>query len=72
MDALTVVSDVANIQNAPGVRKANSELHSVGLGAMNLHGYLAKNKIGYESEETKILNIHYDEFLLNRTFNGNR
>ncbi|HHO2016684.1 TPA: class 1b ribonucleoside-diphosphate reductase subunit alpha [Staphylococcus aureus] len=53
MDALTVVSDVANIQNAPGVRKANSELHSVGLGVMNLHGYLAKNKIGYESEEAK-------------------
>ncbi|HCZ7123614.1 TPA: class 1b ribonucleoside-diphosphate reductase subunit alpha, partial [Staphylococcus aureus] len=53
MDTLTVVSDVANIQNAPGVRKANSELHSVGLGVMNLHGYLAKNKIGYESEEAK-------------------
>ncbi|MGT0299313.1 hypothetical protein ACV566_16215 [Staphylococcus aureus] len=31
--------------------EANSELHSVGLGVMNLHGYLAKNKIGYESEE---------------------
>ncbi|KXA44429.1 MULTISPECIES: class 1b ribonucleoside-diphosphate reductase subunit alpha [Staphylococcus] len=53
MDALTVVSDEANIQNAPGVRKANSELHSVGLGVMNLHGYLAKNQIGYESEEAK-------------------
>ncbi|MCU7258865.1 ribonucleotide-diphosphate reductase subunit alpha, partial [Pseudomonas aeruginosa] len=52
-DALTVVSDEANIQNAPGVKKANSELHSVGLGVMNLHGYLAKNKIGYESEEAK-------------------
>lgn len=53
MDALTVVSDEANIQNAPGVKKANSELHSIGLGVMNLHGYLAKNKIGYESEEAK-------------------
>ncbi|MFU0768653.1 class 1b ribonucleoside-diphosphate reductase subunit alpha [Staphylococcus pasteuri] len=53
MDALTVVSDEANIQNAPGVKKANSELHSVGLGVMNLHGYLARNKIGYESEEAK-------------------
>ncbi|WP_336510631.1 hypothetical protein, partial [Salmonella enterica] len=37
MDALTVVSDEANIQNAPGVKKANNELHSVGLGVMNLH-----------------------------------
>lgn len=53
MDALTVVSDDTEIKNAPGVRKANSELHSVGLGVMNLHGFLAKNKIGYESEEAK-------------------
>lgn len=53
MDALTVVSDDTEIKNAPGVRKANDELHSVGLGVMNLHGYLAKNKIGYESEQAK-------------------
>lgn len=53
MDALTFVSDEANIQNAPGVKKANNELHSVGLGAMNLHGFLAKNQISYESEEAK-------------------
>ena len=53
MDALTTVSDEADIKNAPGVRKANRELHSVGLGVMNLHGYLAKNKIGYESKEAK-------------------
>ncbi|WP_419895401.1 class 1b ribonucleoside-diphosphate reductase subunit alpha [Macrococcus psychrotolerans] len=53
MDALTTVSDEADIKNAPGVAKANRELHSVGLGVMNLHGYLAKNKIGYESEEAK-------------------
>jgi len=51
--ALTAVSDMSNIANAPGVAKANRELHSVGLGAMNLHGYLAKNKIAYESEAAK-------------------
>ncbi|MGG1444043.1 class 1b ribonucleoside-diphosphate reductase subunit alpha, partial [Brevibacillus laterosporus] len=51
MDALTEVSDRINIENAPSVVKANRELHSVGLGAMNLHGYLAKNKIPYESKE---------------------
>ena len=51
MDALTVVSDVSRIPNAPGVRKANAELHSVGLGVMNLNGYFAKYKIAYESEE---------------------
>lgn len=53
IEALTVVSDSTAIANAPGVKKANDELHSVGLGAMNLHGYLAKNKISYESEEAR-------------------
>lgn len=53
MEALTAVSGMSSIQNAPGVRKANAELHSVGLGAMNLHGYLAKNKIAYESDEAQ-------------------
>ncbi|AYB38049.1 class 1b ribonucleoside-diphosphate reductase subunit alpha [Brevibacillus laterosporus] len=51
MDALTEVSDRTNISIVPSVAKANCELHSVGLGAMNLHGYLAKNKIPYESKE---------------------
>ena len=53
MKALTSVSDMSNIANAPGVCKANEELHAVGLGAMNLHGYLAKNKIAYESKCAK-------------------
>ena len=42
MDALTFVSNSTKIKNAPGVVKANDEFHSVGLGAMNLNGYLAK------------------------------
>ncbi|WP_090870568.1 class 1b ribonucleoside-diphosphate reductase subunit alpha [Oceanobacillus limi] len=50
MDALTKISDDTNIANAPAVRKANEEMHSVGLGAMNLHGFLAQNGIPYESE----------------------
>jgi len=53
MDALTVVSDRSAVANAPGVRKANEELHSVGLGVMNLNGFLAKNKIAYESDEAR-------------------
>jgi ribonucleoside-diphosphate reductase alpha chain len=51
MRALTVVSDVTNIEMVPSIAKANRELHSVGLGAMNLHGYLAKSFIMYESTE---------------------
>ncbi|MBB6637035.1 class 1b ribonucleoside-diphosphate reductase subunit alpha [Cohnella thailandensis] len=51
--ALTSVSDMSTVANAPGVAKANDELHSVGLGAMNLHGYLSKNRIAYESAEAR-------------------
>ncbi len=51
MRALTMVTDVTDIAMVPSIQKANRELHSVGLGAMNLHGYLAKNFIMYESEE---------------------
>ncbi|WP_152396445.1 class 1b ribonucleoside-diphosphate reductase subunit alpha [Paenibacillus guangzhouensis] len=53
IEALTAVSDMTSIPNAPGVRKANDEMHSVGLGAMNLNGYLAKNKIAYDSNDAK-------------------
>ncbi|MGJ1542456.1 class 1b ribonucleoside-diphosphate reductase subunit alpha, partial [Sphingobacterium spiritivorum] len=51
MRALTVVSDVTDIEMVPSIAKANRELHSVGLGAMNLHGFLAKSFIMYESDE---------------------
>ncbi|AEO93353.1 ribonucleotide reductase large subunit [Bacillus phage G] len=51
VEALTSVSDITSIENAPTVKKANDELHAIGLGSMNLHGWLAKNKINYESPE---------------------
>ena len=51
IDALTVVTDISNIDVVPSIKKANEELHSVGLGAMNLHGFFAKNFIAYESIE---------------------
>ena len=51
IDALTQVSDITDIDIVPSIKKANEELHSVGLGAMNLHGYLVKNQIAYESRE---------------------
>ncbi|MBX0320250.1 ribonucleotide reductase N-terminal alpha domain-containing protein [Shouchella clausii] len=53
MDALTAVSQATDIKNAPAVRKANRRMRSVGLGAMNLHGYLASVGIPYESEEAR-------------------
>lgn len=49
--ALTYVTDSSNIDAVPSVRNGNDMYHSVGLGVMNLHGYLAKNKIHYGSPE---------------------
>ncbi|EOO44231.1 class 1b ribonucleoside-diphosphate reductase subunit alpha [Bacillus cereus] len=53
MDMLNAVADMTSISEVPTVKLANDDFHSVGLGAMNLHGYLAKNSISYESEEAK-------------------
>ena len=51
MRMLDAVARMTNISIVPSVAKANKEMRSVGLGAMNLHGFLAKNKIPYESKE---------------------
>src|SRR5690606_5116176 len=40
-----------NIDMVPSIAKANREVHAVGLGAMNLRGYLAKSFIMYVSTE---------------------
>lgn len=53
VDALTVVAEKTSIKNAPAVNKANKLMKSIGMGAMNLHGFLAKNKISYESEQAR-------------------
>lgn len=52
---LSNVSDLINIESVPSVKKGNDELHSVGLGAMNLQGLFVKYGIDYESEEAKDL-----------------
>ena len=49
--ALTVVSDNTNINEVPTVKNGNNNSHSVGLGAMNLHGYLMSENILYTSKE---------------------
>lgn len=50
--ALTYVADSSNIEEVPTVKNANDKYHSVGLGSMNLHGFLAKNGILYGSPES--------------------
>ncbi len=48
---LTAVSDMSDITSVPSIERGNQMSHAVGLGQMNLHGYLAKEHIHYGSEE---------------------
>nr|NLD39869.1 class 1b ribonucleoside-diphosphate reductase subunit alpha [Actinomycetales bacterium] len=49
--ALTAVSDATEINSVPSVVEGNNASHAIGLGQMNLHGYLARERIFYGSEE---------------------
>ena len=49
--ALTAVSDQTSIESVPSIKKANAGGHAIGLGQMNLHGYLARERIFYGSDE---------------------
>ncbi|MGV3150479.1 class 1b ribonucleoside-diphosphate reductase subunit alpha [Rothia sp. 11273D007AR] len=49
--ALTAVSDQSDITSVPSIERGNSMSHAVGLGQMNLHGYLAREHVYYGSEE---------------------
>ena len=48
---LTAVSEMSAINSVPSVRRGNDESHAIGLGQMNLHGYLARERIHYGSAE---------------------
>ena len=49
--ALTSVSDLSYIESVPSIAEGNKRAHAIGLGQMNLHGYLGKERIHYGSEE---------------------
>ncbi|MGP4693983.1 class 1b ribonucleoside-diphosphate reductase subunit alpha [Agrobacterium cavarae] len=58
--ALTAVSDMSHIASVPSIAKGNAESHAIGLGQMNLHGYLARERIFYGSEEgVDFTNIYF-------------
>ncbi|MCU6274894.1 class 1b ribonucleoside-diphosphate reductase subunit alpha [Morganella morganii] len=48
---LTSVSDMSQIRSVPSIDHGNLGSHAIGLGQMNLHGYLAREHIHYGSEE---------------------
>jgi len=49
--ALTSVSMMSEIGSVPSVAEGNRRSHAIGLGQMNLHGYLAREGIAYGSPE---------------------
>ncbi|MDR2832400.1 MAG: class 1b ribonucleoside-diphosphate reductase subunit alpha [Streptococcaceae bacterium] len=50
--ALSFVTDESDIQAVPSIAHGNKIAHSIGLGAMGLHTFLAKNEIAYGSKES--------------------
>nr|WP_255455860.1 class 1b ribonucleoside-diphosphate reductase subunit alpha [Salipiger sp. PrR003] len=49
--ALTAVSEMSAIDSVPSVRRGNDDSRAIGLGQMNLHGFLAREHIHYGSED---------------------
>ena len=49
--ALSAVSEMSKIDSVPSIRRGNDESHAIGLGQMNLHGFLAREHIYYGSPE---------------------
>jgi ribonucleoside-diphosphate reductase alpha chain len=49
--ALTAVADLSYIESVMSIAEGNKKSRAIGLGQMNLHGYLGREKIHYGSEE---------------------
>ncbi len=49
--SLTAVSDMSSIASVRSIEDGNAQSHAIGLGQMNLHGYLAREHVHYGSEE---------------------
>lgn len=50
--ALTSVTDASSIDVVPSIKNGNNLSHTIGLGAMGLHTYFAKNQMEYGSPES--------------------
>lgn len=57
---LTSVSENSDISCVPSIQRGNDATHAIGLGQMNLHGYLAEAGIEYGSEEClDFVNVYF-------------
>lgn len=71
--ALTAVSDQTHITSVPSIEQGNNDSHAIGLGQMNLHGYLAREEIFYGSEEgVDFTNIYFYTVLYHALRASNR
>jgi ribonucleoside-diphosphate reductase alpha chain len=71
--ALTAVSDQTHITSVPSIEQGNNDSHAIGLGQMNLHGYLARERIHYGSEEgVDFTNIYFYTVLYHALRASNR
>jgi len=71
--ALSAVSDMSYINSVPSVAEGNAKSHAIGLGQMNLHGYLARERVHYGSEEgLDFTNIYFYTVLFHALRASNR
>ena len=71
--ALTAVSDQSHIRSVRSIEDGNDRSHAIGLGQMNLHGYLAREHVYYGSEEgVDFTNIYFYSVLFHALAASNR
>lgn len=71
--ALTAVSDQSHIASVRSIEDGNDRSHAIGLGQMNLHGYLAREHVHYGSEEgVDFTNIYFYSVLFHALKASNR
>src|SRR6476646_5456367 len=71
--SLSAVSDMSNITSVPSIARGNDQSHAIGLGQMNLHGYLARERVHYGSEEgLDFTNIYFYSVLYHALRASNR
>ncbi|MFN8055169.1 class 1b ribonucleoside-diphosphate reductase subunit alpha [uncultured Gordonia sp.] len=70
---LSAVADQTSIDSVPSIKLANERGRAIGLGQMNLHGYLARERIFYGSEEgIDFTNIYFYTVLFHALRASNR
>ena len=71
--ALSAVSDMSHISSVRSIEDGNDKSHAIGLGQMNLHGYLARERVHYGSEEgVDFTNIYFYTILFHALKASNR